>query len=47
MIVYARHGHERLYVLLKIQKLLAKGNCKAARLCGEEAAGKAVSQSLS
>ena len=53
-LVYARHGHELLgckspisepqYLDFKILQLLAKGNCKAARLCGKEACSKAVSR---
>ena len=53
-LVYARHGHDLLgckspisepqYLDFKILQLLAKGNCKAARLCGEEACSKAVSR---
>ncbi len=52
--VYARHGHELLgckspicellYLSSKVQQLLAKGNCKAARLCGKEACSKSVSR---
>jgi len=51
-IVYARHDHELMGCespvgepgILKILKRLAKGNCKVARLCGEEACSKAVSR---
>ncbi len=44
--VYARHGHELMgfkspvseplyFIFIKVQQLLAKGNCKAARLMWE------------
>jgi len=52
--LYARHGHELLrckssiselqYLEFKVLQLLAKGNCKAVRLCGKEACSKTVSR---
>ena len=53
--VYARHGHELMgfkspvseplyFMFFKVQQLLAKGNCGAARHRGKEARSKAVSR---
>ncbi len=51
--MYARHGHELMgfkspvsepLYFIKVQQLLAKGNCKSARLCWKEACSKTVSR---